>query len=270
VDEYLKTNQKLWDAWTREHEESAFYDVQGFKGGREVLHSTELAEMGDVRGNRFLHLQCHFGLDTLAWARRGSLVTGVDFSPEGIALAKSLVAELSIPAAFVCADVLELDKHLHGRFDIVFSSYGVLHWLSDLRRRAQVLAHFLKPGGFFYIVEDHPFMRVFDSEFSTTELKVANQYFFAGPYEAETEGSYATDFKGEARKFYMWDHSLGEVITSLIEAGLRIEFLHEFPIALRAKFPIMQQGQDGYWGLGAKTTWCPAVFIEGDQVVPSI
>ena len=145
MDEHLQANQKLWDQWTVEHEQSPFYDVPGFKAGRDRLRSIELAEVGDVSGQSLLHLQCHFGLDTLAWARRGAIVTGVDLSEKSIALARSLSRELNIPAAFVCSDIYRLPDVLSGEFDIVFTSYGVLHWLRDLPQWGKIIAHFLKP-----------------------------------------------------------------------------------------------------------------------------
>lgn len=260
MDEYLQANQKLWNEWTAEHENSPFYDVEGFKAGKERLKSIELEEVGDVRGRRLLHLQCHFGLDTLAWARHGATVTGVDLSNESITLARSLSEGLKIPATFVCSDILELPNNLDGRFDIVFTSYGILHWLRDLDRWAQVIDHFLKPGGFFYIVEDHPFMRVFSSD-PELGIKVDNPYFFSEePYRAETSGSYANDFQGKTRAYYMWDHSLGEVINSIIHVGLQIEFLHEFPFALRAKFPTMVKGDDGYWRFTREHNMIPLLF----------
>jgi len=260
MDEFLKANQKLWNEWTGEHEKSPFYDVEGFKAGKERLKSIELEEVGDVRGKSLLHLQCHFGLDTLAWARHGATVTGVDLSTESIALARSLSEELHIPATFVCSDILTLPENLQGQFDIVFTSYGILHWLRDLQRWAQIIDSFLKPGGFFYIVEDHPFMRVFTSD-PEQGIKVDNPYFFSDePYQAETTGSYATNFEGEKRTYYMWDHSLSEVINSMIGVGLQIEFLHEFPFALRAKFTNMVKSDDGYWRFRREHNMVPLLF----------
>lgn len=178
MDEYLQANQKLWDQWTGEHENSPFYDLAGFRAGKDRLRSIELSELGKVSGKTLLHLQCHFGLDTLAWARRGAHVTGVDFSEKSIALARSLSQELSIPAQFLCTDIYQLPDRLSGEFDIIFTSYGVLHWLRDLRQWGKIIAHFLKPRGIFYIVEDHPFFRVFSTE-EDNKLKVANPYFFS-------------------------------------------------------------------------------------------
>ena len=260
MDEFLKANQTLWNEWTTEHEKSPFYNVEGFKAGKERLKIIELGEVGDVRGKTLLHLQCHFGLDTLAWARHGAIATGVDLSNESIALARSLSEELNLPATFVCSDVLSLPDALQGQFDIVFTSYGILHWLRDLDRWAQVIAHFLQPGGFFYIVEDHPFMRIFSSD-PELGVKPDNPYFFhEEPYKAETAGSYATDFEGEKRTYYMWDHSIGEVINSIINAGLRIEYLHEFPFTLRQKFKNMVQSQDGYWRFPPEFSMIPLLF----------
>ena len=260
MDEYLQANQKLWNEWTEEHEKSPFYDLDGFKAGKERLRAIELQEVGDVRGKSLLHLQCHFGMDTLAWARHGAIVTGVDLSDESIALAQSLSKELNIPADFVCCDVLTLPDHLQGQFDIVFSSYGILHWLRDLKRWAQVIHHFLKPGGFFYIVEDHPFMRIFSSD-PVLGVKPDNPYFFTEePYKAELEGTYATNFQGKKRTYYMWDHSIGEVINSIIDAGLQIEYLHEFDFALRQKFTNMIQGEDGYWRFPPDFNMIPLLF----------
>ena len=260
MDEYLMANQKLWNEWTAEHENSPFYNVGGFKAGKERLKSIELEEVGDVHGKTMLHLQCHFGLDSLAWARHGAIVTGVDLSNESITLAHSLSEELKIPATFICSDILTLPENLQGQFDIVFTSYGILHWLRDLKRWAQVIDHFLKPGGFFYIVEDHPFMRVFSSD-PELGIKVDNPYFFSEePYRAESTGSYATNFEGEKRTYFLWDHSLGEVINSIIDVGLRIEFVHEFPFALRAKFPTMVRGDDGYWRFTREHNMIPLLF----------
>jgi SAM-dependent methyltransferase len=262
MDEYLRANRTLWDEWTELHAQSQFYDLAGFKAGKDRLHSIELEEVGDVAGKSLLHLQCHFGMDTLAWARRGATVTGVDFSEQSIALARSLSQELKIPARFCCSDLENLPSVLPGKFDIVFTSYGVLHWLGDLRRWGEVIAHFLKPNGIFYIVEDHPFMRIFDAD-HPTELKVIAPYFFSEePEKRESAGSYAPEGKGEAKatNFYLWNHSLGDVCNALIGAGLHIEFLHEFPVAARAKFPFLKESDDGWWRLPAQPGTIPLLF----------
>lgn len=260
TEHYLRANRQLWDTWTIEHEHSPFYDLEAFKQGKDRLRSIELQELGDVSGKSLLHLQCHFGMDTLAWARRGAAVTGIDFSLQSIALARKLSEELNIPATFFCADIATLPDVLDGRFDIVFTSYGVLHWLSDLQRWGQVIAHFLNPGGIFYIVEDHPFMRVFTTKV-TTDLKVANRYFYSPePDRLESTGTYASPGSDVSNTYYIWNHSLGEIINSLITAGLTIEFLHEFPFAARAKFPFMEKGEDGWWRFTDPRHTIPLLF----------
>lgn len=260
MDEFTRANQALWDQWTIEHERSPFYDLAGFRAGKDRLHSIELSELGEVSGKSLLHLQCHFGMDTLAWARRGAVVTGVDLSPNSIVLARSLSKELHIPAEFVCTPIYDLPNILSGSFDIVFTSYGVLHWLPDLQKWAEIIFHFLKPRGVFYMVEDHPLFRTLSAE-ETELLQVSRQYFFsATPDAVEMAGSYATGPTGEKRTFYIWNHPIGEVVSSLVEAGLAIEFLHEFPFAARAKFPCMVQGPDGWWRLPERFTSIPFLF----------
>ena len=177
MDQHLEANRRLWDAWTPFHVASAFYDVDGFKAGRKELGPIELAGVGDVRGRSLLHLQCHFGLDTLAWAGRGAIVTGVDFSEPAIVAARALAAELGIDARFVVSDVYALPDRLAGEYDIVFTSHGVLSWLPDLAGWARVVARFLKPGGAFFVVDTHPFAYVFDDERTDSELRVRYPYF---------------------------------------------------------------------------------------------
>jgi SAM-dependent methyltransferase len=199
-------------------------------------------------------------LDTLAWARRGATVTGIDFSPKSIDLARSLSSELQIPAQFLCSDIYLLPESLSGEFDIVFTSYGVLHWLRDLNRWGKIIAHFLRPNGIFYIVEDHPTFRMFSTE-ADNKIALANPYFYSeSPEQVEMTGSYANDNQGESSIFYLWNHSLGEVINVLIQAGLRIEFMHEFPFAARAKFPFMEKGSDGWWRLPPQYVQIPFLF----------
>ncbi len=259
---YKEANRALWNEWTVIHEKSAFYDVEGFKSGNLTLKAIELDELGEVTGKSLLHLQCHFGLDTLSWARLGANVTGVDFSNTAIALAQSLSQELGLNADFVCADVYDLPGILSGEFDIVFTSYGVLCWLPDLSRWATIIVHFLKPGATFYIVEDHPVANIFDDAPDTANLKVAYPYFDApAPSVINTQGSYADRSACVSQPVcYEWHHSLGDVVTALSSAGMRIEFLHEFSFCNYAKFPFMERGEDGWWRLKSLNTSIPLLF----------
>jgi SAM-dependent methyltransferase len=262
MNEYLETNRKRWDELAPLHAQSGFYDVQGLRDGGLTLMPLEQEELGDVAGRSLLHLQCHFGLDTLSWARLGAQVTGVDFSEQAITLARSLSAELGIAADFVHSDVYDLPSVLNGRFDIVYTSYGVLCWLPDLPRWARVIAHFLRPGGTFYIAEIHPFAYVFHDEEDAEDLKVFYPYFHsAEPLRFQEQGSYAAPGADVLHTVtYEWQHSLGDVVNSLISAGLRIEFLHEFSYACFKMFPFLEQDADGWWRLDQEYGSIPMTF----------
>lgn len=231
--QYREANRRHWDEVVPIHAGSDFYDVASFKAGKTGLNPLELEELRDVEGKSLLHLQCHFGLDTLAWAREGATATGIDFSKRAIETARALSAEIGVDARFVVSDVYGLPDRLTGQFDIVFTSYGVLGWLPDISGWARVVAHFVRPGGAFYIVEFHPFAWIFDDAPDATGLNVRYPYFPSDkPLRSEEDGTY-TDrtAKLEHRATYNWPYTLGDVVTALIDAGLRIEFLHEFPFS---------------------------------------
>jgi len=259
MDEYRRSNRAMWDEWVGIHARSEMYALDQFKAGRNSLHSLELGELGEVNGRSLLHLQCHFGMDTLSWARLGAQVTGMDFSEKAIDLARSLSRELDIPARFVCCDLYDLPQHLSEQFDVVYTSYGVLTWLPDVGGWAQVVAQFLKPGGTFYIAEFHPFGMLFDEE--APELHLRYPYFDSGVIASPIQGSYA-DRQAEIQQktSYEWAYPLGEVISSLIAAGLRIQFLHEFPFCVYNMYPFLEQAEDGYYYLPGKVQSVPLMF----------
>ncbi len=154
----FEQNRQLWNEWTGIHTEGSFYDVESFKNGdRGVrIDAWEQDEVGDVRGKSLLHLQCHFGLDTLSWARLGAVVTGVDFSEKAIAAARGLAREVGLEARFCISSVYDLPDALGGTFDIVYASRGALGWLPSIERWADVVTRYLTPGGFLYLHEGHP------------------------------------------------------------------------------------------------------------------
>lgn len=255
--DYERVNRSLWDVRARRHRQSEFYDVEGFRAGRSSLRPLERAELGDVRGKRLLHLQCHFGQDTLSWAREGAVVTGVDFSPEGIRIARELSLETGIPAEFLEASVLELPRELDGRFDVVFTSYGVLAWLPDLRPWAEGIARCLRPGGTFYIAEFHPLLGMLDDAGD----RIQYPYFHSGePLELTAEGSYADRESGFRHPGYEWTHSLADVVGALLERGLRLEFLHEFPYVLHPCYPFLVESEPGRYVLREHPGMVPLLF----------
>jgi SAM-dependent methyltransferase len=250
MDDYLKNNRELWDNWAPQHARSKFYDIEGFKKGKCTLDSIQTEEIGNVRGKSLLHLQCHFGLDTLSLARLGAKVTGVDFSSNAIDIARSLRKDLGIEAEFICSDIYSLPEKLNGKFDVVYTTAGVLCWLPDLKRWGGIITHFLKPGGFFYIFENHPVLNAMNDPENVSELKITHSYFHtAEPERGEITVSYAGAQSDAPYTSYEWTHSMGDIVNALVSSGLTIEFLHEFPALFFKRWPFMKQDNAGWWRL---------------------
>ena len=265
MDEHLQTNRRRWDELAPLHVDSEFYDAAGVAAGGSSLRSIEVEEVGDVAGRSLLHLQCHIGLDTISWAQRGARVTGVDFSESSVAAARALATKCGVAAEFICSAVETLPEALAGQFDVVFTSYGVLCWLSDLPAWGRTIAHFLKPGGFFYLVDIHPFAAVFNDTAGPKveeELRIAYPYFSDGrAIVCQTRGSYADREAAVVNNLsYQWSHPLGEIIDALLGAGLRLEYLHEFPVCFYSRFPAMTLGEDGWWRLTGAQASLPLLF----------
>ena len=256
MDDFIETNRGLWNQWTPLHERSAFYDVEAFKAGRSSLNALELSELGPVEGRSLLHLQCHFGQDTLSWARLGARVTGVDLSDEAITLARRLAGELGIEARFLRANVYDLPALLDERFDIVYTSYGVLPWLPDIRRWAEVVARHLRPGGTFYLVEFHPAATMLDP----TGTRVVYPYASPEPLPIEEQGSYADPSAPVRHLSYQWAHSLGDVVTALVDAGLRLEFLRENAYSSYGVFAFAREAAPGVWRAAPGAAQVPLMF----------
>ena len=249
---FIAENQGLWDEWTAIHETSAFYDLDGFRKGGIRLRPYELEDVGAVVDQTLLHLQCHFGIDTLSWARLGARVTGVDFSPAAIDLAARLAVELGFPEArFIRSTIDDLPSVLDEQFDVVYTSRGVLGWLPDVRALAAVVARFVRPGGRFYIAEIHPVAQAFENEgVQPGELVLRYPYWeHREPLSFPVHGSYA-DPTAEVQTTteHGWDHGLGEIVSALIEAGLEIRTLREYPF-IDWQLDFLVEGADGTWRL---------------------
>lgn len=242
-DQYFKANKQLWNQRIFVHKDSTFYDVARFKNGGNALTPIELKEVGDVKGKKMLHLQCHFGLDSLSWARLRADVTGVDFSDEAIKEAKKLNNESRLSAKFICCNVYDLKSHLDQKFDIVFTSYGVIGWLPELDKWAEIISYYLKSGGIFYIAEFHPAVWKFDDEFTQVKYCYDNR----GVIITENEGTY-TDRNAKIKgKEYSWNHSISEVLNALIYAGLKIEFFNEYMYSPYSCFRNTIESEKGKW-----------------------
>jgi 2-polyprenyl-3-methyl-5-hydroxy-6-metoxy-1,4-benzoquinol methylase len=244
INKYFQANMESWNRKTIEHFKSDFYDVEKFKRTGSSLNHIELEELGDVKGKSILHLQCHFGQDSLSWAGLGADVTGVDFSEESIKKARQLNTELGLNADFICCNIYDIRKHLNKKFDIVFTSYGVIGWLPDLKEWAGLIADFLEPGGIFYMVEFHPFIWIYDFEFNRIEYS----YFNTGiPIKETYTGSYADNKSGNEYTDFGWNHSISEILNSLLKQNFEIIYLNEFPYSVYNCFSEMKETEKGKW-----------------------
>lgn len=276
MNKFLETNKKYWNESVEIHKKSALYDVEGFKKGKSRLNYIEKSEIGDISGKSLLHLQCHFGMDTLALARLGANVTGIDFSETAIDEAKKLSEELNIPAEFVHTDINsmvddidnsqyrldELLKLREKKFDIVFTSSGILGWLPDINKWAEVIEHYLKPGGYFYIAEIHPASQLYQYSQETNSLEFKYPYFHSDePLEFNDCGDYADrDAKLKNSKTFEWVHSISDIITALLNRGLKLEFFHEFPFTCYQQYPNMKPDEERRFWFINKNINIPLMF----------
>ncbi|UMB60553.1 class I SAM-dependent methyltransferase [Lutibacter sp. A80] len=255
---YFEVNKNTWNKKVGIHFKSEFYDIEGFKKGKTSLNSYELNEVGDVKGKSLLHLQCHFGQDTLSWSRLGAKCTGIDLSNKGIMLAKKLNKELDLDATFIESNLYDVSNNVEGKFDIVFASYGVIGWLPDLKTWGEIIASKLKKDGVFYLVEFHPIVWMYN--FLETPPKLAYSYLNKNVIYEEYKGTYANNNADIISKEYGWNHGLGDVITALTNAGLHIEFLHEFEKSPYNIFPEMEATNDGMFLLKKEQRMFPLVY----------
>jgi ubiquinone/menaquinone biosynthesis C-methylase UbiE len=221
---YLQINKDSWNRRTAHHVESEFYDLKGFLSGNTSLNSIELELLGDVQGKSILHLQCHFGQDSISLSRLGAEVVGVDLSDKAIEAAEKLAQETDSTAQFICCDIYDLPQHLDQEFDIIYTSYGTITWLPDLNKWSAVISKFLKPQGKFVFVEFHPVVWMFDDNFE----KVGYNYFNTGPIVETEVGTYADRSADLNQEYVCWNHSLSEVLSSLIHNKFTISSFEEY------------------------------------------
>ncbi len=224
ISDFFDENRKAWNQKTTIHIASEFYDNELFLKGKNTLNEIELALLGNISGKCILHLQCHFGQDTLSLGRLGAQVTGVDISDTAIANARAFAADTGIPAMFICCNIYDLPQHLDQQFDIVFTSYGTIGWLPDLDLWAGIISRYLKPGGQFIFAEFHPVVWMFDDDFKN----ISYDYFNTRPIIETADGTYADRDADITTKTVTWNHSISEILNSLIKAGLTIQRFEEF------------------------------------------
>lgn len=224
MDDYIEINKNSWNKRLESHLNSDFYDMPNFLKGKSSLNEIELNLLGDVKGKKILHLQCHFGQDTISLSRLEAKTVGVDLSDRSIQKAKELAIETQSSAEFICSNIYDLPEVLDQKFDIVFTSYGTISWLPDLNKWAKVIEHFLKPGGQFVFAEFHPAVWMYDDDLK----KIAYCYNNSEAIIEEETGTYADKSADIKSKYVCWNHGIGEVVNSLIAQNLKINQLSEF------------------------------------------
>lgn len=256
---WLQTNQALWDERVPIHLGSDYYDVDRFLAGQSALLDFESTELGDVMRRRLLHLQCHVGLDTLSWARRGAVVTGVDFSPAAIHTAQDLAKKTGVAdARFIVADVYRAAEVLAGEtFDIVYTGIGALCWLPELTQWASMIYTLLGTGGTLYLTEFHPVAEQLGDDGRTIE----RDYFGDGPKIRDMPGSYV-DFSAPTKhnRGVSWQHGLGEVVSAIAGSGMHLEFLHEHATTVFAHYPVLECLGDHRYGFAEEQPRVPLMY----------
>ena len=245
-------NQVHWDELVPAHRASDFYDLESFLGGRNSVDDVSMGLLGDLTGKQLLHLQCHFGMDTLSLAREGAQVTGVDFSNVAISTARELASKMDLDARFIEANIYDLPSLHDELYDIVFTSHGTITWLPDIEGWARTVAHFMRPGGRFVFLDGHPLAWILKQD-DVTDIEVEFSYFNAGQvFEFTNEYSYASDEgspKLTNRETREWHHQLDQIVNAINGAGLQIEEFREYPQIAWQMLPFMERGDDGWWRL---------------------
>lgn len=257
---WIEANKEIWNRRTDAHLSSEFYDVRSFLEGKETLNACELELLGDLRNQSLLHLQCHFGQDTLSLARRGADVTGLDFSEAAIDAARKLNEKTGLNAKFYCASVYDTRAHIKATFDIVFTSYGVIGWLPDLRPWAQVVADSLNPGGIFVMCEFHPYVWMMDEQYETIKYN----YFNKETIISEVTGSYAgPENLHEPLKEFGWNHPFTDVFNALLHTYSMN--MTDLPTIVFREWNCTRMDCTGFRNGGIKFHWC-TVFVSANPV----
>lgn len=254
--DYLKVNKKTWNDKTDVHIASDFYDNEAFLKGKSTLNKIELELLGDIKGKKILHLQCHFGQDTMTFSRMGAKATGVDLSDRAIERAREFTTQLELDTKFVCCDIYDAPKHINEKFDIVFTSYGTIGWLPDLDKWANVVGHFLKKGGKFVMADFHPVVWMFDNDFK----EVHYNYFNSDAIIEEEMGTYAERGAEIENKTISWNHSTSELLNALIKNGLNIQAFNEFDYSPYRCFNHIEEVEKGTFRIAHLGNKIPMVY----------
>ncbi len=248
---YNEINRKHWDEATKVHIEApkGYYDIDGFDNGKSSLKKIHLSELGDLKGKRILHLLCHIGLDTLSLARLGAEVVGVDISQDSVDFATELASLNKLNAKFICSDVYDLNKLNNEKYDIVFASHGVTCWLKNLNEFMNIVSNYLKPDGFFYLMDGHPISIIMANDNQSKNIKVVEEYFednSCPKFHSQCE-DYANKNTIIKQPIYEWRYTLSEIINSVCQSGLTLTRMNEHSFCDDNYYSDMIQDAEGWW-----------------------
>ncbi|MFN3232149.1 MAG: class I SAM-dependent methyltransferase [Alphaproteobacteria bacterium] len=260
-DDWRSLNRRNWNERVPLHVASKAYDVEGFRAGTSSLSPQQIDDVGSVEGKSLVHLQCHFGLDTLSWARLGARVTGLDFSEPAIQAARQLASDINVEARFVCADVYGAAEALNETYDIVYTGLGAINWLPDIQGWARVVADLLKPGGELYLLEYHPFTWVFADD----DLAVAYDYFTPNGLHLDDASTYTdADRMLSETQTVEWNHNIGDVVSAVLNAGLNLTLLREENRSyLYQRWPFLVAAADRHYDTPADHPSLPLMYTLG-------
>ena len=250
-----RINLLWWNERAAQHRQTPLYQthIKRLENGGLALLPLEVQELGEIRGQNVLHVQCHIGTDTLSLARLGAHVTGIDFSEAAISEAQNLAQDLGIRAHFETCEISELAHRYSGHFDLVFASLFLLKWLHDLNGWAKQLAACLSPGGRVYLSDSHPLVWALADHdpIRGNELVLGYPYLAQDAPSAFVEaGSYADrTLPTTANETREWSWGLGDVVNAIIGAGLTLEFLNEHTVGFYPAIADCVAGADGHYRL---------------------
>jgi ubiquinone/menaquinone biosynthesis C-methylase UbiE len=254
--DYININKQTWNTKTDIHIASEFYDNDNFLQGKSTLNDIELQLLGDISGKKILHLQCHFGQDTMTFSRMGAKATGVDLSDKAIERAREFATKLQLDTTFICCDIYDLPNHLNEKFDIVFTSYGTIGWFPDLDKWANIVSRFLKPNGKFIMADFHPVVWMFDNDFET----VFYNYFNVEPIVEDETGTYAERNSAIANQTITWNHPTSELLNALIKNGLDINCFNEYDYSPYNCFNQTEEFEEGKFRIKSLGNKIPMVY----------
>lgn len=252
---YLDLNRSAWNNKLQFHLSSEFYDLQSFLNGKSSLNDIELELLGDIKGKSILHLQCHFGQDSISLARMGAKVTGVDLSDKAIDKARELAKLSQVDAEFICSDIYSLPEVLNKKFDIVFTSYGTIGWLPDIAKWAEILSLYTKANGHFVFAEFHPFVWMYNGDFTSIDYN----YFNKGPIVEVEEATYADKKAPIKQEVVGWNHSIAEVLQNILKDFHLLSF-NEFDYSPYNCFKNMEELEQGKYRIAHLGDKIPMVY----------